>query len=425
LVLTSRSGKVGTALTLTSSGGSGYGAVTYAVTSTGTAGCVIYGAKLYAPKAGTCTVTVTKAADATYLLAHSLATTVTIAATLKSQSALVLTSRSGTVGTALTLTSSGGSGYGAVTYAITSTGTAGCWIYSYRLNATRAGTCTVTVTKAADATYQLARSPATTVTFNYPLKVQGALELTSRSGTAGTRLTLTSSGGSGYGAVTYAVTSVGTAGCWLVGNGLNATRAGTCAVVVTKAGDATYQMTHSPVTTVMFAPALRATHVYGVVWVGRTSIVAIVGTGFYGAPKIKSNAPGTSVVVLHDVGNKLVARVSVRPGSPQGWHTFIIILANGHATRVNYFAKVGLTANHVNGVAWVGRTSLVTVVGTGFYSKPTVRSNELGTSAEVIHDYGHALVVRVSVRPGSARGWHVFTIIVANGQACRVKYMVK
>src|ERR1019366_4524914 len=39
---------------------------------------------------------------------------------------------------------------------------------------------------------------------------QGALTLTSTSGTMGTALTLTSSGGSGTGAVTYAITSSGT-----------------------------------------------------------------------------------------------------------------------------------------------------------------------------------------------------------------------
>ena len=223
LVVTSTSGTAGTALTLTSSGGSGTGAVTYGVTSTGTAGCAIVGATLNATSAGTCTVTVTKAADATYLAASSPATTVTFApAALKSQSALVLTSTSGTAGTALTLTSSGGSGTGAVTYGVTSTGTAGCGITGSKINATKAGTCTVTVTKAADATYLAASSPATTMTFApAALKYQAALTLTSRSGKFGTALTLTSSGGSGTGAVTYGVTNSGSAGCWITGGKIN------------------------------------------------------------------------------------------------------------------------------------------------------------------------------------------------------------
>jgi hypothetical protein len=83
------------------------------------------------------------------------------------QAALTLTSTSGRVGTALTLTSSGGSGTGAVTYAVTSASTAGCSITGGTLSATGAGTCTVTVTKAADTTYLVASSAATTVTFTH------------------------------------------------------------------------------------------------------------------------------------------------------------------------------------------------------------------------------------------------------------------
>jgi hypothetical protein len=52
--------------------------VTYAVTDAGSADCSITGTTLNAPDAGTCTVTVTKAADATYAAASSAATTVTM-----------------------------------------------------------------------------------------------------------------------------------------------------------------------------------------------------------------------------------------------------------------------------------------------------------------------------------------------------------
>ncbi len=86
---------------------------------------------------------------------------------------------------------------------------------------------------------------------------------------------------------------------------------------------------------------------------------------------------------------------------------------------------VKLTASRVNGVVWVGRTSIVAIFGTGFYNKPIIKSNEAGTSAVVTHDYGRELVVRVRLLPASARGWHVFTIILANGHSCKVKYLVK
>ena len=43
----------------------------------------------------------------------------------------------------------------------------------------------------------------------------------------------------------------------------------------------------------------------------------------------------------------------------------------------------------------------------------------------VIHDLGHELVVGVRLLPGLAQGWHVFTIILANGHSCKVGYLVK
>ncbi|NBU06858.1 MAG: hypothetical protein EBT38_04130, partial [Acidimicrobiia bacterium] len=82
------------------------------------------------------------------------------------QAAVTLTSTSAFYGVALSLTSGGGSGDGAVTYAVTDTGTAGCSITGNTLTTTGGNgtTCTVTVTKAASTNYLLASSSATTVT---------------------------------------------------------------------------------------------------------------------------------------------------------------------------------------------------------------------------------------------------------------------
>jgi hypothetical protein len=97
--------------------------------------------------------------------ASSSTATSTLTVQLQTQAALTLTSTNGTSGTALTLTTSGGSGTGAVTYTAT-TGTAGgCTVSGDLLSVTSAGICSVTATKAADATYLQASSAATTVTF--------------------------------------------------------------------------------------------------------------------------------------------------------------------------------------------------------------------------------------------------------------------
>jgi len=65
---------------LSTTGGSGTGAVSYVVTSAGTAGCSVIGTTLSYTSTGTCTVTATKAADANYLVASSVAQTFTVTA---------------------------------------------------------------------------------------------------------------------------------------------------------------------------------------------------------------------------------------------------------------------------------------------------------------------------------------------------------
>jgi hypothetical protein len=162
VVLTSTSGTYGTDLTLATSGGSGSGAVTYAVTTTGTAGCsIISGTTLRATSPGTCTVTATKAASGIYLSDSSNATTVTFAK--KTQTPLAVSTTSGDAITGITVATTGGSGTGAVTSFVTS-GSATCALASGVVTAKTSGTCSLTVTKAADSTYAI-ESVTATLTF--------------------------------------------------------------------------------------------------------------------------------------------------------------------------------------------------------------------------------------------------------------------
>jgi len=73
----------------------------------------------------------------------------------------------------------------------------------------------------------------------------------------------------------------------------------------------------------------------------------------------------------------------------------------------------------------VGRTVTVTITGTCFYGQPRITSNEAGTRVGVSHDNGKVLVVRVTVRARSPKGWHTFTIREPNGKLCRANYLVK
>ena len=103
------------------------------------------------------------AGSGSYETVSSSQTTITFAQAAKST--LTVSSTSGTYGSALTLTTSGGSGTGSVTYAA-ATGTASsCTVSGTSLTAGSAGTCLVTATKAADTNYSSKASSQTTVTF--------------------------------------------------------------------------------------------------------------------------------------------------------------------------------------------------------------------------------------------------------------------
>ena len=162
ITLSSTSGTYGTDLTLRTSGGSGSGEVSYAVTTTGTANCSITdGNTLSATSPGTCTVTATKDASSFYLVETSSATTVTFAK--KTQTSLAVSTTSGDLVTGIIVATTGGSGTGAMTSTVTA-GTANCTITSGVVTAKSTGTCSLTVTKAADTTY-LVETVMATLTF--------------------------------------------------------------------------------------------------------------------------------------------------------------------------------------------------------------------------------------------------------------------
>ena len=280
--------------------------------------------------------------------------TATYTVTPAVQAPLSVTSLVGYFGSSLTLTTSGGSGPGSVTFSLVSAGSANCSLNGIMLSATSVGTCTVQATKAASLDYQVASSPVATVQFYVMslLATQSTLVVTTTSGTAGTPLTLTTSGGNGTGAVSFSLAGAGSAGCSLSGAVLSASAAGTCSVTASKAGDSSYQPTSSAATTITFAaaptpptttptppPAPRAFRVVGVVFTGKRTVVTITGRGFFGQPKITSNARGTRVGVLHDRGTSLTVAVYVSATTPRGMHVLTIRLANGTVLHVRYIQR--------------------------------------------------------------------------------------
>jgi hypothetical protein len=235
VLLTTVNGVYATGLTLEASGGSGPGTYSFSVISAGTAGCSIISNVLSATSPGTCTVFAMRAASTNYVVASSVATTVTIVKA--TQSVVSLTSVSGTFNTNISLAASGGTGSGGYSYSVTDAGTAGCSLaMGPSLTSSSAGSCTVTVTRAGDAYYE-PRSVATLVTF--AKDTQNSLTLRDNSGDLDSGITLSVSGGSGTGAVSYSVTS-GSANCSITSGVVNARLAGTCSLTSTKAADVNY-----------------------------------------------------------------------------------------------------------------------------------------------------------------------------------------
>ena len=258
LTVSSTSGTYGTTLRLTTSGGSGTGAVTYA---TSTSGCNITNTdSLTVTSALTCSVTATKAADSNYSVISSSATSIvfstrpiTIKAAAKSGT---YTGSSVSVANSYSISSgtlAGSDTFTALTYTYSSAG------YSASQTApTNVGSYTITPSAASFSVGSATNYSITydTATLTINKANQGTLTITTTTSKYGTPLYLQTSGGSGTGSLSYAITSAGSAsGCSITTETLTVTSFGTCKVTATKALDSNYFVVSSAEATITFAKA--------------------------------------------------------------------------------------------------------------------------------------------------------------------------
>ena len=68
---------------------------------------------------------------------------------------------------------------------------------------------------------------------------------------------------------------------------------------------------------------------------GKWAVITISGSGFYGQPKITSNAAGSKFGVTKDTGKSLTVRVWTKKGI-SGEHTLTVHLASGKSGKANY-----------------------------------------------------------------------------------------
>ncbi len=266
------------ALTLTPTGGSSSTA-SYAIVAGGSAsGCTLSSptatTTITASSRGTCWIQATKAEDTYYSAATSetviftftRAAAPTLSFTLSTTSAIY---NGSAFSQALTLTSSGGSSATA-SYAIYAGGSAsGCALSSSTatttITATGSGTCLIRATKAEDDNYNSATSENVTFTFNKANQPTLSFTLsTSTSAYSGTAysqaLTMTPSGGSPGGTITYAIVAGGDAAtCRLIAGTISATTIGTCWIQATKPEDNNYNAATSETVIFTFIKANQST----------------------------------------------------------------------------------------------------------------------------------------------------------------------
>ena len=149
--------------TITAPTSSTPGSFTYA--SSNTPVIAIAGSVATVGAAGSATITATFRPTDTTNYVSGGTTTQVVTVNKASQSALSVTSTSGTYGSGLTLTTSGGSGSGALSYGVVAGTASGCSESGGVLSVTGVGTCLVTVTKGSDSNYNSVSSSQTTVTF--------------------------------------------------------------------------------------------------------------------------------------------------------------------------------------------------------------------------------------------------------------------
>ena len=158
------------------------GAVTASI-ATGTGGALSAGstANFAAGVAAFSGLTLTGTPGSTYTLSYagdSLTVTGTAMIDVgQTQAALIVTSVNATYGRPFGLSTTGGSGTGAITFTVANGTATGCVVTGLALTSATAGTCLVTATKASDTTYVSVSSAATTVTFA-KLAIPGAVRLT-------------------------------------------------------------------------------------------------------------------------------------------------------------------------------------------------------------------------------------------------------
>jgi hypothetical protein len=347
---------IGQTSALSTSGGSGSGAVTYVVLS---GPCTIAGSTLTGTGQGDCQVQASKAADSTY--SSTTSNIVTVHVDLDPQATLLLNANPTgiDIGQTSALSTSGGSGTGAVVYAVLS---GPCTISGSTLTGTGQGDCQVQATKAADSTYSTTTSNVVTVHVDLDPQATLLLNANPTGIDIGQTSALSTSGGSGTGAITYAVIS---GPCTISGATLTGRGQGSCLVQASKAADRTYSSASS--NTIMVhvdldpQSALTLSASPTIIDIGQTSVLNT------------TNGSGTGVVTYGVLSGPCTLNGNILMGKGQGSclvqatkaadATYASVTSNTVNVHVDLDPQAPLNLTASPSAITAGGTSLLTTTG--------------------------------------------------------------
>jgi hypothetical protein len=192
-------------------------------------------------------------------------------------------------------------------------------------------------------------------------------------------------------------------------------------VCVLTATDSTRTLTAATATSTVGIPqaALVLKTVKGTV--GKALSLATTGGTGTGALSYTATAGSAGCVVS---GAKLTAkRAGTCDVTATKAATTTNIVVSSVATKVTFVLP--FKATRVVGNLTPGRTSTITIVGSGFTGRPRIISNVAGLTTRVTRDTGKTLTVTVTVRSGVKPGVHSFTVILANGKRTSVKFSLR
>jgi hypothetical protein len=336
--------------TVSTTGGSGTGAVTYVVQAGSGSVCSISGTTVTAITAGSCTIVATKASDANY---GSATATVTITIDKANQSALVAatSATSFTYSTSTqtaALSTTGGNGTGAVTYAVAVGSSTVCSISGNTATILNAGTCVINATKAADTNY-LVQTASVTLTIaqanQVALTANAAAPTLNYNATTAPTTTLSTTGGSGTGAVSYSVAEGSIGICSVSGTTVTTLTAGVCEIIATKAASTNYVAQTGSVTitinkiaqSAFTATAAASTLNYNATTPATTTVSTSGGSG---TGLVSLAIANGSVTVCSIEGNTVIALTA---GS--------CVIEVSKAGDTNYLAKTASVTVTINKIA--------------------------------------------------------------------------